>query len=373
MSPSITSPLNSALWLDRVGKLEVKSAPYTLPMKNEIVVKNRAIAMNPADWIKQDMGSFMFPWVRYPCILGYDISGEVVEIGPEVTRFKVGDRVVGTAMGLTESSNTPTESAFQLYTVLLDNMTSHIPRTLSYEQACVIPLGLSSAAAGLFQKDQLALELPSLSPKLTGETVLIWGGSTSVGINAIQLAVAAGYEVFSTSSPKNFDLLKKLGASQVFDYNSKTAIPDLINAFKGKTTAGAMSIGQGAADACMDILNKCKGRKFLSMITYPVSFPPPKRFVLPKVVYTFVPWIISNQIKKRVRGIDNKFVEGSTVATNSVGRAIFVDFLSDALEKGVFVAAPEAMVVGNGLESIEKGLEMQRKGVSARKVVISLS
>ncbi|TGO21453.1 hypothetical protein BPAE_0218g00050 [Botrytis paeoniae] len=373
MSPSKTPPSNSALWLELSGKLEVRSAPYTLPLKNEILVKNRAIAVNPVDWIKQDMGSFMFPWVKYPCILGCDVSGEVVEIGPEVTRFKVGDRVAGMAMGLTESSNVLTESGFQLYTILLDNMTSHIPHTLSYEQACVIPLALSSAAAGLFQKDQLALELPSLSPKSMGETVLIWGGSTSVGVNAIQLAVAAGYEVFSTSSPRNFDLLKKLGASQVFDYNSKTTIPDIINAFKGKTTAGAMSIGQGAADACMDILNKCKGRKFLSMLTYPVPFPPPKRFILPKVICTFVPWIISNQIKKMVRGIDNAFVESSTVAMNGVGKEIFGDFLSEALEKGVFVAAPEAMVVGNGLGSVEKGIEIQRKGVSARKVVISLS
>ena len=186
MSSSANLPLNSAVWLNQSAKLEVKPAAYTRPSKNEIVIKNGAFAINPADWIKQDMGGFIFPWVKYPCVLGYDVSGEVVEIGNGVTRFKIGDRVVGMANGLTESGNTPAKSAFQLYTVLLDHMTSHIPSTLSYEQASVIPLGFSTAACGLFQKDQLELQLPSLSPNPTGETVLIWGGSTSVGVNAIQ-------------------------------------------------------------------------------------------------------------------------------------------------------------------------------------------
>jgi NADPH:quinone reductase-like Zn-dependent oxidoreductase len=48
----------------------------------------------------------------------------------------------------------------------------------------------------------------------TGQTVLVWGGSTSVGSNAIQLAVAAGYEVITMSSPRNFEYVTPLGASQ---------------------------------------------------------------------------------------------------------------------------------------------------------------
>jgi hypothetical protein len=91
--------------------------------------------------------------------------------------------------------------------------------------------------------------------------------------------------VFTTASPKNFDYVKRLGAALVFDYNSKTVVGDLIHEFEGKTTAGALSIGPGAADACMDILDKCKGDKFISMATYPVPQPPPKRFVLLTTIY----------------------------------------------------------------------------------------
>lgn len=180
------SPLNQAVWLNKNYKFEINPAPYTSPSNHEIVIKNRALAINPADWIKQDMGDFMFPWLKLPCIMGYDVSGEVIEVGSEVTRFKVGDRVVGFSIGSCKLLNDTSKCGFQLYTVLLDHLASHIPSTLSYEQASVMPLGLSTAACGLFQKDQLSLRLPSLSPKPTGETLLVWGGSTSVGCNAIQ-------------------------------------------------------------------------------------------------------------------------------------------------------------------------------------------
>jgi NADPH:quinone reductase-like Zn-dependent oxidoreductase len=79
---------------------------------------------------------------------------------------------------------------------------------MSYEDAVVIPLGLATAAAGLFDKTQLGLQLPQAPAcPATGKTAVVWGGSTSVGCIAIQLAVAAGYEVFTTASPKNFDYM----------------------------------------------------------------------------------------------------------------------------------------------------------------------
>lgn len=111
------------------------------------------------------------------------------------------------------SSKRDCDNAFQEYTVVPAHMASPIPSTLSFDHAAVIPLGLSTAAAGLFEKEYLAPQHPSVSPKPTGKALLIWGGSTSVGSNAIQLAVAAGYDVITTASPKNFDYVKKLAAS----------------------------------------------------------------------------------------------------------------------------------------------------------------
>ena len=214
------------------------------------------------------MGDALFSWTTYPCVLGSDVAGEVVEVGKDVTRFRTGDRVTGLALGLT--SNRAAEGAFQAYTVLPVHLTSPIPENLSFESASVISLGLSTAACGLFQKEYLALQFPSAPPKKsTGKTVLIWGGSTSVGSNAIQLAVAAGYEVITTASPKNFDYVKKLGASHAFDYKNETVVANLIDALKGKTSAGALAIGNGSADPCIEIIKKSEGKKLVALANPP--------------------------------------------------------------------------------------------------------
>jgi NADPH:quinone reductase-like Zn-dependent oxidoreductase len=289
------------------------------------------VAINPIDWLKQDMGNMVLPWVKYPSILGSDVASEVAEIGRAVTRFKVGDPIVGHAVGKDQKRNSSAECAFQAYTVLLAHMALPIPSTLSYESAAVLPLGASTAACSLFQKDQLALQYPSVPPKPTGKTLLVWGGATSVGSNAIQLAVAAGYQVITTASPRNFDYVKKLGASQVFDYNSKTVVDNLIRAFEGKTIAGALSIGHGAAEACLDILDKCKGDKFISMATYPVPQTVPKHFVFLSTALYFVSWHIFNWFKSRARHIRTNSIFASTLIDNGVGKAIYVDFLPKAI------------------------------------------
>lgn len=330
------------------------------------------MAINPIDWVVRELGKMIYPWLKYPCILGTDTAGEVVALGPGVSRFKLGDRVLGHANGADKQSNDPAHGAFQKYTVLPVNAASPIPHTMSYESAAVLPLGLSTAACGLFQKDQLALQYPSASPKPTGKTLLVWGGATSVGCNAIQLAVAAGYEVITTASPKNFDLVKKLGASQAFDYASKTVVADLIHAFDGKTTAGALSIGPHAAESCLDIIDKCKGDKFVSMATYPVPHPLPKQFVLLSTMASYLSGMTNIWIKSKTRGIRTNFIFGSTLLYNEVGKAIYVDFLPRALAEVTYVAAPDPVVVGKGLECIQAGCDLQRKGMSAKKVVVSL-
>ncbi len=368
-------PSNTAAWLNGPKTLlEVRTAPYTSPGENEIVIKNAAIAINPIDYIKQDLGKMVFPWIKYPFITGTDVAGEVVEVGHGVTRFKTGDRVVSHAVGASEQYNTSAKGAFQEYTVALAHMASPIPSTISYESAAVLPLGLSTAACGLFQKDQLALQHPSPSgsPKSFGKTLLVWGGSTSVGSNAIQLAVAAGYEVITTASPKNFDYVKKLGASQVFDRNSKTVVSDIIKAFKDKKTAGAISIGRGAAEACLDILHQCKGDKFIAMASYPTPPTPYKWFALPRTIIYFGTRMLTNWYTSWSRGIGTKFIFASSLVDNGVGKMIYEDFMPKALAEGRYITAPEPYVVGKGLENIQAGFDVQKKGVSAKKVVVTL-
>ncbi|OKL60417.1 hypothetical protein UA08_03979 [Talaromyces atroroseus] len=370
-------PTNQAAWInDKNAKpLEVKESPYPKPGPNELVIKNAAVAINPIDWLLQETGHLAFTWIKYPFIFGSDLSGEVAEVGSEVTRFKVGDRVLALGAGTDQDRNNAAEGAFQNYTVVMDIFASHIPSTLSYQDAAVLPLGLTTAAAGLFQEDSLNLQLPTVPPQApTGKAVLIWGGSTSVGSNAIQLAAAAGYEVFTTSSPRNFDYVKKLGASHVFDYNSKAIVKDLIAALADRTVAGAYAIGVNSLPLCVDIIAKTKGVKFVSDVGS-VDIPKDKKLS----GFTLIPFLLGTMsrgaslwFKTKRTGVRTKFIYATDIKKTNVAKAIFEDFLPEALAEGRFIPSPEPLVIGQGLENIQSGYDQLKKGVSAKKVVVTL-
>ena len=369
---------NKAVWLPaKQAQLVIDTAPYTYPRENEIVVQNRAVAINPNDWLTQSMGSIVLPWTKYPFVLGSDVAGVVVEVGSAVSRFKVGDRVLGHAVAADKKRNNASEGGFQDYTVLLENMAAPIPASLSYENAVVLPLGLSTAASGLFQKDQLALQHPSAQAKPTGQVLLIWGGSTSVGSNAIQLAVAAGYEVITTASPKNFNYVKDLGAAEVFDYRSSTAVRDIIASLKGRQIAGALALGVGSAEACLEIVHASQGAKAIALATPSVSFEnaPLGSGRLLWLIPTMARLIgvnVALMAKARMRGIRVKYIFGTSLMENEVSRLIYRDFLPGALAKGSYVAVPAPLVFGHGLESIPAAVEAQKQGVSAKKLVVTL-
>jgi NADPH:quinone reductase-like Zn-dependent oxidoreductase len=253
---------NRALWLPKRGaKFEVGPALYTPPAVDEVVVQVRAVAVNPVDGIPGLAYRLILPWLTFPAVIGGDVAGEVVEAGADVTRLRPGDRVLGHALGLERSRNRAAEGAFQKYTVLMQHMVSQIPDDLSFEQAAVLPLALSVAATGVFQQDHLALPLPATAPADRGETVLVWGGSTSVGSNAIQLARCAGYQVIATASPRNFGYVRSLGAAAAVDYHSRTAVNEIIKALGDSPLAGTLAIGSGSLQAALSIASKVPGRR----------------------------------------------------------------------------------------------------------------
>jgi D-arabinose 1-dehydrogenase-like Zn-dependent alcohol dehydrogenase len=264
----------------------------------------------------------------------------------------VGERVLGYALGLERSTNRASMGAFQRYVVLMDHMMSPIPDSMSFEQAAVLPLQLSTAAVGLFEQKGLGLSLPKRDPVDRGETVLVWGGSTGVGSNAIQLARNAGYRVVSTASARNFDYLRSLGAAAVVDRNSRTAIDELVSAIGGSSLAGSLAVGARSLPKVMRVAARVPGSKRVSSV-----FPEfPTRLMglgAPKGV--------------RVSGI-----WGGSLKDNEIGPAIYVDFLPAALASNAYRSAPPEEVVGHGLEAIPAGLELLRKGVSAKKLVVSI-
>ena len=193
-----------------------------------------------------------------------------------------------------------------------------------------------------------------------------------MGCNAIQLARAAGCEVITTASPKNNAYLKQLGAAEVFDYRSPTVVRDIIAAFKNRQAAGAISIGTGSIKACIEVLGACQGTKFVAQCS--LDFPP-----FPKGVFGFPPFlfgvateVISGTIRSRMKGVSTKFVNGGDLVGKEVGKAIYEDFLPKALDARTFVPAPDPHVVGKGLEWVQEAMDINKKGVSAKKIVVTL-
>ena len=197
----------------------------------------------------------------------------------------------------------------------------------------------------MYEKDFLGLQYPSLNPKPTGQVLLIWGGATSLGSNAIQLGVASGYEVITTASVQNFEYVKRLGASQVFDYKNETIVEDLIDALKDKTIAGVLD-NTGVVEACAEILRRSQGQKFIATAVGAAG--------------------------KQPGGIKVNRILAVFFKDKEAASFVYKEYLPKALEEGKFVPAPDPVVVGESLHAIQDGLDILKKGVSAKKVVITL-
>ncbi|SCO04922.1 related to oxidoreductase [Fusarium fujikuroi] len=355
--------------------IEVKSAPVPQPRPNELLVRTEAVSINPVDAVKQSMGNMMFEWLTYPLILGYDVVGKVVKAGTDVTQFKEGDRIVGLAAGMDKRGRRPDEGAFQQLVVIREHLAVKVPAGMKSADASVLPLTAVTAACALFQKDQLGLRMPQTKGhrKPTGETVLIWGAGTSVGKNAVQLAVAAGYDVVATASPKNWDIIRGLGASSVFDYRSLSAIDDVVASLKDRRCAGAVAIGQGSLAKCVDIIKTIPGaEKKVAQVTLdmPASPPTSKLSMVPFVAKYL--WLSStNRLKVLSSGVQSKFVFGTDIMEWDAEGKI-ASFLSEALEFGEYALPSEAHIVGSGLESISEALKEVRNETSGKKIVVVL-
>ena len=236
---------------------------------------------------------------------------------------------------------------FQSHVLSPVNVVSKLPANISFEEGSVLPLAVNTAALGLFAQSTLALTpRPSLSPKPSGKFVFIYGGSSSVGSTAIQLAKAAGAFVVTTASKRNHDFCRSLGADQVYDYSDPEWIGKVAAVLKGKSIAGAF-----------DPIAKPETWKATKDVLAQAGSDSPISTTLP------VP-----------EGEKMAFVFGSSMTFDEdLAKSIWSDFLPGALEKGTFVPKPDPMVVGRGLESVQKGIETHRGGVSAQKVVITIA
>jgi NADPH:quinone reductase-like Zn-dependent oxidoreductase len=188
-----------------VDELEYRDLPVPVIKDHEVLVKTHCISLNPVD-VKTRKGKGQAARLREdpPMILGWDISGTVVETGKDVTRFKKGDEVFGMI-------NLPGHGrAYAEYVAAPALHLTLKPFAVSYESAAAASLAAMTAWQALH--DQANIK--------TGQKILIHAASGGVGHYAVQIAKNEGAYVIGTSSAENRDFVFSLGADEHIDYTA---------------------------------------------------------------------------------------------------------------------------------------------------------
>ncbi|MBY5313812.1 zinc-binding dehydrogenase [Rhizobium leguminosarum] len=216
--------------------------PLPVPGDGEVLVRAEAIGVNRPD-IAQRQGNYPAPKGASP-ILGLELSGEIVAVGPGVSGHAVGDKVCGLANG----------GAYAEYCLLPAGQILPFPKGYDAVKAAALPETFFTVWANLFQMAGLT----------EGETVLIHGGSSGIGTTAIQLARAFGAEVYATAGSKEkCEACERLGARRAINYRSE----DFAEVIKAETGQGVdiildmigaayfeRNIASLARDGCLSII-----------------------------------------------------------------------------------------------------------------------
>lgn len=177
----------------------------------EILVQNKAIGLNPIDWKgkKYGFGIYHFPWIN-----GRESSGDVVKIGSKVNTkangLSLGDKVIVSSTSYRDNRT----STFQQFTAIDSRLVWKLPLHYTYEDGATIGVGLVTAGILFYNSFDFKL---TLKPKQYEGTLLIWGGSTIVGIYVAQLAKLHGLKVISVAGTKHAQYLNLLGVDHVID------------------------------------------------------------------------------------------------------------------------------------------------------------
>ncbi|KAJ7505083.1 chaperonin 10-like protein [Mycena galericulata] len=238
--------------------IKEQNAPFTLenwpipiPGPSQILIKVKAIALNPVDWKQQKYGLFI---EKYPVVLGWDIAGDVEELGDAVQGYSKGDRVF-----VSTSSRKHSQT-----------MSGQIPPNIDYAQAATIPLGYATAAVGLLASLPAGAGLnPTFDPAVnfSGQAAFVFGGSSSVGQFALQILRFLGYsKIITYASGKHTDYLKSLGATHIAGVPIKI-VYDAISEEDTKEACFAILAKGGLAIAVLPGENRnVDGKRFISII-----------------------------------------------------------------------------------------------------------
>jgi NADPH2:quinone reductase len=187
--------------------------PAPAPKANEILVKVAAAGVNRPD-VLQRMGKYPLP-PGASDLPGLEIAGEVAACGADVKMWKPGDKVCALVHG----------GGYAEYCVTPEVQALPVPKRLSVIEAASLPETFFTVWANVFDRARLA----------PGESLLVQGGTSGIGVSAIQMAKAMGNRVFATAgSDEKCAACVKLGAEKGINYKTQDFVAEIAAATGGK-------------------------------------------------------------------------------------------------------------------------------------------
>ena len=191
--------------------IEYDELPTPVPSGREVLVRVGAVSVNPIDtYVRGGMIPMPIP---LPYIVGSDLAGTVESVGPDASRFKVGDRVWGTNQGLLGRQGT-----FAEFAAVDEDWLYPTPEGVADEDAAAVSLVGITAHLGLVREAKLQ----------AGETIFVNGGSGGVGSTVVQMAKSFGARVVAAAgSDAKLALCRELGADDVINYQTQS-VPEVL-------------------------------------------------------------------------------------------------------------------------------------------------
>lgn len=263
-------------------------------------------------------------------------------------------------------SGRPQDGAFQLYTVLSVNKAARLPLSIPFTDGVVLPLALETAMCALhFDRRNplpeflpgvftpaLALPYPSLKDAVkpsAGKTIVVYGGSSSVGSVTTQLAAASGLHVITIVGAKNFALSEESGAAECIDHRDTSLVDRIVEAVRN---SGGEFVGIVDAISIPDtIKTDLKILQRLGGGHLALTHPHMGEEVVPDNVEIGMMW---------PGGI------------NEITDPMWRTYAGAALNFGKIKCLPPPTVIGKGLEYIQEALSFSKQGVSGTKLVVEL-
>ncbi|SCZ91393.1 BZ3500_MvSof-1268-A1-R1_Chr1-2g01379 [Microbotryum saponariae] len=282
----MTPKTQKSVWIGKTDRI-IKDLPVPSPEKGEVLIKNVAVASNPKDW------KLPYYIPDYAAVEGNDVAGYVEQVGEGVTKFKVGDKVAA----FTKMRGGDRTGAYQQYSIAPSHTTFHLGLETSFEDGSTLTLAYMTAVVGVYQR----LGLPQPGQKKEGskkEGLLIWGGATTVGYFAIQLAkvrcIDSWVSCWRTDGGRDVDtstsicqmsglyvvavagssapLLSSLGVDEILDYRNKShedLVSEIRKAYDGQLHYAFDVVSEnGTLEAIAEAFQGRSGAKATYTLTY---------------------------------------------------------------------------------------------------------